>query len=129
MEYSQYAFATGPGLEGVGMSFGKMNTFIEILTTEPIKDGEGFVNTGDMILTKIKAYKEDRHGNERWANRVAFSTATALFRFRKQPSLEITTSLYIACGEARYRILSVEDVKGRGMYVEVLTEKLEGTVR
>ena len=111
------------------MSFGKMNIFIEILTTEPTKDAEGFVNTGDTILTKIKAYKEDRHGNETWANRAAFSTATALFRFRKQPSLEITTSLCIVCKDVRYRILSVEDVKGRGMYIEVLTEKLEGTVR
>jgi len=111
------------------MSYGKMNTFIEILTTEPTKDDEGFVNTGDTILTSLRAYKEDRHGNEKWANRAAFSTATALFRFRKQPSLEITTSLSIVCKDGRYRILSVEDVKGRGMYIEVLAEKLEGTVR
>ena len=111
------------------MSYGKMNTFIDIITTEPVKDDEGFVNTGETVLASVRAYREERHGNEKWANRAAFSTATALFRFRKLPSLEITTSLYIACSDGRYRILSVEDVKGRGMYIEVLAEKIEPTVR
>ena len=111
------------------MSYGKMNTFIDIITTEPMKDDEGFVSSGDNILASLRAYKEERHGTEKWANRAAFSTATALFRFRKIPSLEINTSLYIVCSDGRYRILSVEDVKGRGMYIEVLTEKLEPVVK
>lgn len=111
------------------MSFGKINTFIDIISTEPVKDDEGFVNTGDTVLASVRAYKEDRHGNEKWANRAAFSTATALFRFRKLPDLTITTSLYITCADGRYRIHSVEDIKGRGMYVEVLAEKIEPTVR
>lgn len=111
------------------MSFGKMNTVIDIISTEPIKDAEGFVNTGDTVLTSVRAYKEDRHGNERWANMAAFSEATALFRFRKIPGIEITTSLFIICDSERYRIVSAEDVKGRGMYIEVLAEKQEGTVR
>jgi len=111
------------------MSFGKMNTLIDIISTEPVKDDEGFVNTGDTVLASLRAYKEDRHGNEKWANRAAFSTATALFRFRKMPGLDISTSLVITCADGRYRILSVEDVKGRGMYIEVLAEKIEPTVR
>ena len=32
------------------MSFGKMNTFIDLITTQPIKDAEGFVNKGDISL-------------------------------------------------------------------------------
>ena len=111
------------------MSVGKMNTFIDIISVEPVKDDEGFVNTGDTVLASLRAYKEDRHGNEKWANRAAFSTATALFRFRKLPDFTVTTSLYITCADGRFRILSVEDVKGRGMYVEVLAEKIEPTVR
>ena len=111
------------------MSYGKMNTFIDIITATPVKDDEGFVNTGDTVLASMRAYKEERHSTEKWANRAAFSTATALFRFRKMPSLEINTSLCVVCSDERYRILSVEDVKGRGMYIEVLAEKLEGTVR
>ncbi len=106
-----------------------MNCFIVIISTEPVKDGEGFVTTGDHIIASVRAYKEDRHGTKRWANMAAFSEATALFRFRKIPGIEITTSLFINCGDERHRIVSAEDVRGRGMYVEVLAEKQEGTVR
>lgn len=106
-----------------------MNTFIDIVSTEHAKDDEGFVNTGDVVLASLRAYKEDRHGNEKWANRAAFSEATSLFCFRKIPGLNVTASLYIACADGRYRIHSVEDIKGRGMYVEVLAEKIEPTER
>ena len=111
------------------MSFGKMSVFIDIITTEPVKDSEGFVSTGDTVLASVHAYKEDRHGNEVWANRTAFSTASSLFRFRTIPGLVINTSLFIVCEDGRYRILSVEDVRGRGMYIEVLAEKLEPSMR
>ena len=106
------------------MSFGKMNTFIEIITTEPVKDSEGFTNTGDTVLAYVHAYKEDRHGNEKWANMAAFSEASALFRFRKPPSLEVKTDMVVACEDGRYEIVSVEDVRGRGMYIEVLAKKV-----
>jgi len=111
------------------MSFGKMNTQIDIISTAPVKDAEGFVTQGDHVIASARAYKENRHGNERWANMAAFSEATALFRFRKIPGVEITNSLFIVCGDERYRIVSAEDVRGRGMYVEVLAEKLEPSVR
>ncbi|MCL1857697.1 MAG: head-tail adaptor protein [Oscillospiraceae bacterium] len=106
------------------MSLGKMNTFIDIVSTAPTKDTEGFVTNGDNILASVRAYMEERRGNEKWANMAAFSTATALFRFRKIPGLTIDTSLYIICSNERYRIMSVEDVRGRGLYVEVFTEKV-----
>ena len=111
------------------MSFGKMNTQIDIIFTVPVKNAEGFAAESDTILATVRAYKEDRHGNERWANMAAFSTASALFRFRAIPGLDVSTSLFISCADGRYRILSAEDVRGRGMYVEVLAEKLEPSVR
>lgn len=111
------------------MSFGKMNTFIDIISTAPIKDSEGFATIGDNILASVRAYKEDRHGSEKWTNMTAFSSASSLFRFRKIPGLEVTTEMVITCPDGRYQILSVEDVRGRGMYVEVLAEKLEPSVR
>jgi len=111
------------------MSFGKMNTLIDIIQTAPVKDAEGFVASGDTILATVRAYREEKHGNESWANRAAFSTASALFRFRKHPTFTITTDMTLVCDTGRYRILSVEDVRGRGLYVEVLAEKLESTVR
>jgi head-tail adaptor len=110
------------------MAIGKLNTFIDIITTEAIKDTEGFVTTGDRVLASVRAYKEDKHGSEKWANMAAFSEATALFRFRKIPTLKVDTTQLIVCADGRYRIVSAEDVRGRGMYIEVLAEKLEGTV-
>lgn len=106
-----------------------MNTFIDIISTIPIKDEEGFATKGDNILASVRAYKEDRHGSERWTNMASFSSASSLFRFRKISGLKVTTEMIIVCEDGRYQILSVEDVRGRGMYVEVLTEKLEPTVR
>lgn len=106
-----------------------MNTFIDIISTIPIKDEEGFATKGDNILASVRAYKEDRHGSERWSNMASFSTASSLFRFRKISGLKVTTEMIIVCEDGRYQILSVEDVRGRGMYDEVLTEKLEPTVR
>ena len=115
--------------EETALSYGKMNKFIEILSATPTKDAEGFSSSGDTVLANVRAYKEDRHGNERWANMAAFSTASSMFRFRAIPGLVIDTSLFIVRGGERFRVLSAEDVKGRGMYVEVLAEKLEATVR
>lgn len=104
------------------MSYGKMNCFIEIISTVPSKDDEGFVSMGDTILANVRAYKEERHGSEQWTNRAAFSNASALFRFRMIPGLKIDTKLVIVCEGERYQILSAEDVKGRGMYVEALAD-------
>ena len=106
-----------------------MNTFIDIISTVPIKDEEGFAKKVDNILASVRAYKEERHGSERWTNMASFSTASSLFRFRKISELKVTAEMFIVCEDARYQILSVEDVRSRGMYVEVLAEKLEPTVR
>lgn len=104
-----------------------MNTFVDIISPKPVKDSEGFAEKGDVIIVSIKAYKEDRHGSETWANRAAFSKASALFRFRRIPNLEITTDLVLVCSDGRYNIVSVEDVKGRGMYIEALAEKVKSS--
>jgi len=106
-----------------------MNTFIDIISTVPIKDEEGFATKGDNILASVLAYKEDRHGSEQWTNMASFSSATSLFRFWKIYGLKVTNEMVIVCDDGRYQILSVEDVRNRGMYVEVLAEKLEPTVR
>ena len=111
------------------MSFGKMNTKIDIVQTSAIKDSEGFATRNDTILASVRAYREDRHGSERWANQAVFQEASALFRFRIIPGLTVTDEMTILCKAERFRIISAEDVRGRGMYVEVLTQRLEPTVR
>ena len=107
------------------MSFGKMNSFIDIIQTVQKKDAAGFAVPEDTVLASLRAYREDRHGNKMWANRAAFSKATVLFRFRAIPGVEVVPSLVIACQGTRFNILSVEDVRGRNMYWEVLAEKIE----
>ena len=110
------------------MSIGRMNSFIQIASNEPSKDSEGFVTNVNNILTSVRAYREEKHASEAWKNRAAFSAATTLFRFRKIPGLTITTSMFIVCGDERYNIVSAEDVKGRGMYVEALVTIISPTV-
>ncbi|KGP76520.1 phage head-tail adapter protein [Desulfosporosinus sp. Tol-M] len=106
------------------MSYGKMNTFIDIVEKATMKDTEGFRTEVDNIIVSVKAYREGRHGNEKWANRASFSEATDLFRFRRIPGLTITTAMVIVSKDNRFEITSVEDVKGRGMYIEVLAKEV-----
>ena len=109
------------------MSFGKMNGFADIVITKSIKDSEGFSTTADEILACVRVYREGRHGSERWANLATFSEATDLFRFRSIPGLTVTTDHILVCEDGRFEITSVEDVKGRGMYTEVLAKKVVAT--
>jgi len=90
-------------------------------------DGEGFNRKTVRILSEIRVFVEGRHGSERWANLAAFSEATELFRFRKLPNVEVTTKQYILFEGKRYDILSVENIKGRGMYLEILAKKVEAS--
>ena len=106
------------------MSYGRMNTRISIAREVVTKDAEGFATKTDQVIASVLAYREGRHGSQKWVNRAAFSEATDLFRFRVTPSLTVTTTQVILCGDDRFEITSVEDVKGRGMYLEVLAKKV-----
>ncbi len=106
------------------MSYGRMNTLITIAREVVTKDAEGFASKVDQVLASSFAYREGRHGSQKWVNRAAFSEATDLFRFRVIPGLTVTTANVIQCGDDHFEITSVEDVKGRGMYIEVLAKKV-----
>ena len=110
------------------MSFGKMNGFADIVKTKQVKDSEGFTHSEDEVLASVRVYREGRHGSQRWANLAAFSEATDLFRFRCIPGLTVTTDHVLVTEDGRYDIVSVEHVKGRGMYIEVLAKRSESTV-
>ena len=104
-----------------------MNGFADIVITERKKDSEGFTTTVDEVLASVRVFREGRHGSQRWANLAAFSEATDLFRFRIIPGLTITTDHIIVCDGCRFQITSVENVRGRGMYNEVLAKKVVAT--
>jgi head-tail adaptor len=106
------------------MSFGKMGTIVSIAEVVVTKDAEGFATKTDNVLASVRAYREGRHGSQKWVNRASFSEATDLFRFRVIPGLNVTTSHVILCGDERFEITSVEDVKGRKMYLEILGKRM-----
>lgn len=123
MGHSEYAPATGQAVES--MSFGKMNTQIQITLKQVTFDDEGFQTESDVVVATVRAYREGRHGSEKWANRAAFSEATDLFRFRTIPGVKMSTDMRLFCGDSVFEITSVEDVKGRGMYIEVLCKEVK----
>ena len=110
------------------MSLGEMNRFADIVLPTKVKDSEGFSTTKDVILASIRVYREGRHGSKHWANLAAFSEATDLFRFRIIPNLTITTDHVLICDGERFTITSVENVRGRGMYIEVLAKREVPTI-
>lgn len=123
MGYREYAPATGQAVES--MSFGKMSTQIQIMQKRVALDDEGFQTESDVVVATVRAYREGRHGSEKWANRAAFSEATDLFRFRTIPGLIVTTDMRLLCDGSVFEITSVEDVKGKGMYIEALAREVQ----
>ncbi len=109
------------------MSFGKMNTFIELGVFRKDVDQDGFATSVYERIAVVRAYREGRHGSQRWANLASFSEATDLFRFRVIPGVILTTDYTLLCCGETFDITSVEDVKGRGMYIEVLAKKVVAT--
>jgi len=110
------------------MGLGKMNAFIKIAKTHMERDADNAMRPVDEVQAEIRAYREFQRGTERWANLAAFSAATVMFRFRVIPGLVVTPDLCVLCGGTRYRIISAEDVRGRGMYVEVLAGAYDPTI-
>lgn len=109
------------------MGLGLMNKKAQIISIDRETDSEGFSFESVAVLAEVRVFVEGRHGSERWANLTAFSEATDLFKLRKIPGLTITTKHYLVIDEVRYDILSVENIKGRGMYLEILAKRVEAS--
>ena len=97
-----------------------MTDFIDIISVENTIDSDGFSGVADTVLASVRAYKEEQHGTETWKNRAVFSTANCLFRFRVIPNIGVTTGHYILCNNERYNIVSVENIRNKGIYIEAL---------
>lgn len=87
-----------------------MNSFIEIVSTEPVKDDEGFVTNGDVIVANIRAHFEQKNSTEKWTNVAQNSNVNALFRFRKIPNINLTDKHVILCNGTRYNIFSTGEL-------------------
>lgn len=102
-----------------------MNTFIEICEKSDFVDFEGFSSNGIRIIAKVRAYREGRHGSEKWASRASFTDATDLFRIRVIPGIELDTDMLISTEDTLFEITSIENVRGRGMYIEILARAVK----
>jgi len=109
------------------VAFMKTNTKINIISTAPTKDSEGFVTKGDTVLASVRAYKEIKSATEKSVNMSAFSTETVSFKFRRIPKLQVGTTNIIVESENRYNILSVDTLSSRGMYVSVVAEAVSSS--
>lgn len=104
---------------------GNMSKKIKILCLVSTKDEEGFSIETEEVIAEVRAFKEGRHGSEKWANLASFSEATDLFRFRKMPKVKITEEMFLVCDDEKYDILSIENIKS--MYLEVLASVVRGS--
>jgi len=109
------------------MSFGKMNTPISVCSITNSKDSAGFAAKQRHPLLTCRAYKEEKNMSEKWSGSAVFSEATVLFRFRCCPGISISTRDVIVCDNVQYDIISVEDVRGRSMYYQVLAKSSEAS--
>ena len=105
------------------MSYGKMQEFATIIRVTYTKDHDGFAQPRDEVLARVRAYYEQRHGNVKWANRAAFSEATALFRFRVIPGVTVEPLFKIESTAGHFEVLSVEVLGKR--YVDCLVKGVE----
>ena len=103
----------------------RFDRFITLVKPSVTTDTEGFSSKTDITQAQVRAYREGRHGSRKWANRAAFSEATDLYCFRVIPNLTITTDMQILDGNLRWEITSVENIKGRNMYVECLVKEVK----
>lgn len=107
------------------MSYGKMNTPIVIYSVYYTTDDDGFRQVHEEPIASVRAYFEQKNTTEKWTNRAVLKEASALFRFRYLPSVRIDTSMNINCLGEKFNIVSVENVRQKNMYYEVIGKAVE----
>ena len=105
----------------------RLNRSINIRKDTYITDSEGFSEKQSVSVASVKAYREGRHGSSMWSNLAAFSTATDLFIIRTIPGVTVSTDMYIVDGDIKFDIESVEEIKGKKLYIQILARKVEPT--
>ena len=108
----------------VKVSIGNYTFGVFSKTSANLKDDEGFSTKQEVTIAKVRGYREGRHGSEKWANRTTFTEATDLFIIRNIPGVKLNTDMVIFCDEENFEITSIEDVKGKNMYIEILAKKV-----
>ena len=108
------------------MSYGKMTVPIILNRIRYTKDKDGFAMAREEPVASVRAYFEPRNTTEKWANRAVLKEASALFRFRYMPAVKFDSSMVIDCLGERYNVVSVENVRQKNMFYEIIG-RLEDT--
>ena len=104
-------------------NYGKMEEMGNKKLETKIKE-DGFSTKQEITVARVRGYREGRHGSEKWANRTTFTEATDLFIIRAIPGTKLSTDMTILCDDENFEITSIEDVKGKNMYIEILAKKV-----
>ena len=108
------------------MSYGKMTVPVILYRRVYTKDEDGFTVPREEPVASVRAYFEPRNATEKWTNRAVLKEASALFRFRYIPAVKIDSSMVIDCLGERYNVVSVENVRQKNMFYEIIG-RLEDT--
>lgn len=106
---------------GIG---GKFTSQIRIVRSEHTKDADGFAKNENRTLAVVRAHLSRKDASEMWANRAVFTDATVLFRVRRIPGVDLRTDHKIIFNNVEYNIVSVEDIRGRGMYYDIFAREV-----
>ena len=119
-------------MANVSGSFGQMRHKMQLVFPKTATDDEGFSETEYEVIKDIRAAKNDRRDwrtNEEMLNQATFATERTVIIFRRIPGVTVTPGHALIYNGGYYRIVAVDNDSGRGMYVYVLAEKQEGSIR
>lgn len=102
------------------MSIGKLNTPIKIIKIINEKDSDGFSIKSKHQIAHMQAYFEIKNTTEKWSNRTILKDASALFIIRRNRTLQIDRTMFIECQGEQYQIVSIENVRNKNMYFEIV---------
>jgi head-tail adaptor len=101
-----------------------MQTQVAVVRREYVLDAEGFSVSQSIPVMEAKAEVELKKANEFWANLAAWSEVDAIFRIRRKPGVEIDSSMLLIAPDGEYNVTSVDSIKGRGMYIEIMAKRI-----
>lgn len=97
-----------------------LRTPITIIEPKFGKDPEGFPTYSETIQAETLCRMEVKNATEKWTQRADLKDASAVLTFRTIPGVTVTRFMLVQIGDDLYEILNVEDVRGRGMYTQII---------
>lgn len=93
-----------------------------LVDVEYFTDSEGFRIKKERLLDTVPISVERKSTTEKWMNSAMLSEASAVVRLR-YPTFCISTKTALLIGEKRYNILSVENVRSRNRWLELVVRE------